>query len=243
MKPWGPFLTSSLGRNFDPGGGFVPPREWSYPLCVKFFVHSSILLNSRECSTLGWTFPLGAKFTPRGEGKNGAVDIASAWGTEEPGSNPARVLGFYGNIAVLQCIIDLRCIVCVWEICKGVNRKKYFLNDKVTSNPKHQFILQTHRVTYNYIRLLQGTRCVCEKNLFQTIFVKVALILPKRRGQCYLWFFSPKMWVKNLITTLIPGLLLAIFSVTRLGEFSPNGRLFTSGISVNITKEVLIFPR
>jgi hypothetical protein len=61
----GPFLTSSLGANFDPRGEFVPqgricppgvtfvPWGWSCPLGVKFSVSSSILLNSRECSPRG----------------------------------------------------------------------------------------------------------------------------------------------------------------------------------------------
>jgi hypothetical protein len=38
----------------------------------------------------------------------GAVNIASASGAEDPGSNPAR-----GNIAMPLCFIDLLCIVCV----------------------------------------------------------------------------------------------------------------------------------
>jgi hypothetical protein len=42
----GPLLLSPLGANFDPRGEFCP-------MGVKFSVHPSILLNSRECSTLG----------------------------------------------------------------------------------------------------------------------------------------------------------------------------------------------
>jgi hypothetical protein len=47
------------------------------------------------------------------------VDMASASGTEHPGSNPARVKSFdVENIAMLLCVIDLVCIVCVfkWEM-------------------------------------------------------------------------------------------------------------------------------
>jgi hypothetical protein len=73
----GPFLTYPLGANFDPRGGVVP-LGWSYSLGVKFSVHPSILLSSRECSPLGvneWVnisprgqiSPQGA----RGEVKNG----------------------------------------------------------------------------------------------------------------------------------------------------------------------------
>jgi hypothetical protein len=54
----------------------------------------------------------------------GAVDIASASGTEEdPGSNPA----FLGNhIAMLLCTIDLKCIICVLERNKGNKVLKTF---------------------------------------------------------------------------------------------------------------------
>jgi hypothetical protein len=49
-------------------------------------------------------------------GRRGAVDIASASGTEDPGSNPTTVWGFQGNIEMLHYIIDLTCIVWVWKI-------------------------------------------------------------------------------------------------------------------------------
>jgi hypothetical protein len=78
MKTRGPFLTSPLGANFDPRDELCP--RWSYPLGVKF----SILLNSRECLTLGVNegvkipprgqiLPLRFKFTPMGEVKNGPL--------------------------------------------------------------------------------------------------------------------------------------------------------------------------
>jgi hypothetical protein len=72
------------GRSCPPEVKFVP-WGWSYPLGVKFSVHQSILVNSRECSPLGVnkglkisprgktslisyiSYPLGAKFTPRGQ--------------------------------------------------------------------------------------------------------------------------------------------------------------------------------
>jgi hypothetical protein len=47
-----------------PGVNFVP-WGWSYPLGVKFSVHPSILLNSRECSPLGLN--RGVNITPRGQ--------------------------------------------------------------------------------------------------------------------------------------------------------------------------------
>jgi hypothetical protein len=82
---WGPFLTLTLGANFDPRGGVVPQGEFcpqgvkSSP-GVKFSVRPPILLNSRECSPLGVNegvnipprgqiSPLGA----RGEVKNGPL--------------------------------------------------------------------------------------------------------------------------------------------------------------------------
>jgi hypothetical protein len=40
--------------------------------------------------------------------RRGTVDIASASGMEDPGSNPARA-----NIAMLLFIIDLICLACV----------------------------------------------------------------------------------------------------------------------------------
>jgi hypothetical protein len=44
------------------------------------------------------------------------MDIASASRTEDPGSNPASVKGFYReNIAMLMCKIDLLYTVCVWK--------------------------------------------------------------------------------------------------------------------------------
>jgi hypothetical protein len=49
--------------------------------------------------------------------RRGAVDIASASGTEEPGSNPARVSGFRENIAKLFGIFDLNALfVCLKKI-------------------------------------------------------------------------------------------------------------------------------
>jgi hypothetical protein len=49
--------------------------------------------------------------------RRGTVDIASASGTEDPGSNPARVLGFLGShskAVVYICTSDLMCIfLCV----------------------------------------------------------------------------------------------------------------------------------
>jgi hypothetical protein len=61
------------GQSCLPGVKFVPwGRVWSYPLGVKFSVHPSILLNSRECSPLGVNegvnVPLGDKFHPWGPG-------------------------------------------------------------------------------------------------------------------------------------------------------------------------------
>jgi hypothetical protein len=41
------------------------------------------------------------------------MDSTSASGTREPGLNPARAEGFMKNIAILLCIIDLICNVCV----------------------------------------------------------------------------------------------------------------------------------
>jgi hypothetical protein len=81
----GPFLTSPLGANFDPGAVVVPqgwivspgsdiiPWGWCYPLGVKFSVHPYIFLNSRVSTpgagwTKGWAFPLGNKFHPWGPG-------------------------------------------------------------------------------------------------------------------------------------------------------------------------------
>jgi hypothetical protein len=59
------------GQGCPPGVNFVP-RGWSYPLGVKFSVRPSILLNSIECSPLGWTkgwsFPLGDIVHPWGPG-------------------------------------------------------------------------------------------------------------------------------------------------------------------------------
>jgi hypothetical protein len=54
----GPFLTSPLGANFDPGGEVIP---WG----VKFSVRPSIQLNSRECSPLGVIE--GVNISPRGQ--------------------------------------------------------------------------------------------------------------------------------------------------------------------------------
>jgi hypothetical protein len=42
-----------------------------------------------------------------------AWNITSASGTEDTGSNPARVSVFRENIAMLLCIIDLKCVVWV----------------------------------------------------------------------------------------------------------------------------------
>jgi hypothetical protein len=68
---WGPFLTSPLGAKLAPRGNFCPPEAnfvpwgWSYPLRVKFSVCPSILLNNRECSTLGVNE--GVNIPPRGQ--------------------------------------------------------------------------------------------------------------------------------------------------------------------------------
>jgi hypothetical protein len=46
----------------------------------------------------------------------GAVDIAFASGTEDPGSNPARVLGFLGSHSntVVYNLLNMHCLcVCV----------------------------------------------------------------------------------------------------------------------------------
>jgi hypothetical protein len=48
----GPFLTLPLGANFAPRGEVVPQGEFC-PFGVKLSVCPSILLNSRETSTLG----------------------------------------------------------------------------------------------------------------------------------------------------------------------------------------------
>jgi hypothetical protein len=58
--------------------------------------------------------------------RHGAVDIASASETEDPGLNTARVhIRFFGeNIAMLLCFIDLKCIVCeLKKINKGIGQK------------------------------------------------------------------------------------------------------------------------
>jgi hypothetical protein len=76
---WGPFLTSPLGANFDPRGKVVP-QGWISSPGGKFtpwgwnslFAPPLPILNSRECSPLGWangngwTFPLEDKFYPWG---------------------------------------------------------------------------------------------------------------------------------------------------------------------------------
>jgi hypothetical protein len=82
-RPQRPILNYALGANFDPKCKVVPPGG-SYPLGVKYSVRPSIILNSRECSPLGVNegvnipprgqiSPLGAKFNPRGEVKNGPL--------------------------------------------------------------------------------------------------------------------------------------------------------------------------
>jgi hypothetical protein len=49
-----------------PGVNFVP-RGLSFPLGVKFSVRPSILLNSRECSSLGPGVNEGVNIPPRGQ--------------------------------------------------------------------------------------------------------------------------------------------------------------------------------
>jgi hypothetical protein len=68
----GPFLTSTLGTNFDIQGRRCPPglvnfvpKGWSYPMGVKFSVCPSILLNNRERSPLGVNE--GVNIPPRGQ--------------------------------------------------------------------------------------------------------------------------------------------------------------------------------
>jgi hypothetical protein len=86
-------LRAYVVANFDPRGKLSPrgefcPLGWSYPLGVKLSVRPSVLLNSRECSpmgwTKGWTFPLGVKFTPGGQGWS--QEWPSACQTSEAGS-------------------------------------------------------------------------------------------------------------------------------------------------------------
>jgi hypothetical protein len=55
----------NLKKNFDPRAKLSPRRQFC-PLGVKVSVRPSILLNSRECSPN--ISPLGAKFTPVGQG-------------------------------------------------------------------------------------------------------------------------------------------------------------------------------
>jgi hypothetical protein len=61
------------------------------------------------------------------------VDIASASGTEDPGSNPARVLGFYGKHgnAIVYYLINIHCL-CAYlrNECNGNNNK-----NKITLKP------------------------------------------------------------------------------------------------------------
>jgi hypothetical protein len=83
--------------NFAPRGKLWPrgrscPPGVNCPLGVKFSVCPSILLNSRQCSPRGviegmnipprgQISPLGAKFTSRGEVKNGPLNTGSHWAT------------------------------------------------------------------------------------------------------------------------------------------------------------------
>jgi hypothetical protein len=120
--PRGPFLTSSLGVKLPPG--------------VKFSVLPFILLNSRECSPLGWTkgwkFPLGDKFHPlgdRSEVRNGPLVCATiyigfstralaAWPSLCPATEETRAMGRE---------IDRQCV------CRTVVLKKRFANCEVRS--------------------------------------------------------------------------------------------------------------
>jgi hypothetical protein len=63
------FFLVLRGPSLTPGVNFVP-WGWSYPMGVKFYVHPSILLHSRECSPQGVNegvnIPLKAQISPLG---------------------------------------------------------------------------------------------------------------------------------------------------------------------------------
>jgi hypothetical protein len=72
----------------------------SNPLGVKFSVRPSILLNSRECSPLGWTkgwtFPLGDKFNPRGPSSPQGVKFTL--GGQGEANNSPQGCGFFQKV-------------------------------------------------------------------------------------------------------------------------------------------------
>jgi hypothetical protein len=78
-KPWGPFLTSPLGANFDPRGKVIP---WGW---YSLFAPPFFYINSRECSPLvvneGVNISLRGQFShlgARSEVKNGPLCRATS---------------------------------------------------------------------------------------------------------------------------------------------------------------------
>jgi hypothetical protein len=73
------------------------------------------------------------------------MDIASASGTGDPGSNPARVYGSSGNMTMQLCITDLIHIVCALKREIKVFAQKYIhIPPKVTNicNCKYLYLAQ-----------------------------------------------------------------------------------------------------
>jgi hypothetical protein len=81
--------------------------------------------------------------------RRGAVVIASNWGTEDLGSNPARVQGFYENISMLLCIVT-KCALFVWfKLEINVSAQKYF---------KRSFSTIDFRLMLEYLRYVHKSK-------------------------------------------------------------------------------------